>query len=131
MTINLTFADGTLVIDGLGEHAGLLDGLCVFDSRIRQHRAQAGNYAAILRALHGHVDYTDAAKAYEVLRVHEASPQTLRPYQQQAIDAWLTARKRGVVVLPTGAGKSYVALRCLLATQRSTLILAPTIDLVQ
>ena len=131
MAIRVTFADGTLVIDGLAEHAGLLDGLCVFDSRIKQHRAQAGNYAAILRALHGQVEYIDDAKAYEMLRVHESAPQTLRPYQQQAIDAWLTARKRGVVVLPTGAGKSYVALRCLLATQRSTLILAPTIDLVQ
>ncbi len=129
--ITIGFADGTLVIEGLGEHAELLEGLCVFDGRIQRHRAQAGNYAAILRALHGVVAYTDDAKAYEVLRLHEAAPQTLRPYQQQAIDAWLAARRQGVVVLPTGAGKSYVALRCLLATQRSTLILAPTIDLVQ
>lgn len=129
--ITLTFADGTLVLDGLGEHAALLDGLCVFDGRIQRHRAKAANYAQILRRLHGQVEYRDEAKAYTTLDVHEAAPQTLRPYQQQAIDGWLAARKRGVVVLPTGAGKTYVALRCLLATQRATLILAPTIDLVQ
>jgi superfamily II DNA or RNA helicase len=50
---------------------------------------------------------------------------------QAALDAWLAAKKRGVVVLPTGAGKSYVALRALLAAGRSTLVLAPTIELVQ
>ena len=36
-----------------------------------------------------------------------------------------------MVVLPTGAGKSYVAVQAMLSVQRSTLILAPTIDLVQ
>ena len=128
--ITLRFADGTLLLDGLGEHAAALDDLVVFDRRVQTHRAVAGNYAAILRRLHGTVEYRDEAKGYEELKLHEAAPQALRPYQQTAIDAWLGNRKRGVVVLPTGAGKSYVALRCLLATQRSTLILVPTIDLV-
>ncbi len=131
MSVTLRFDDGTLLLAGLGDHAALLDGLVVWDPRVSRHRAQAAHYAAILRRLHGTVPYTDEAKAYEGLDLHEAAPQTLRPYQQQAIDGWLANRKRGVVVLPTGAGKSYVALRCLLATQRSTLILAPTIDLVQ
>jgi superfamily II DNA or RNA helicase len=129
--ITLAFADGTLVLSGLADQVELLAGLVVFDSRIQRHRAKASNYAAILRRLHGVVPYTDNAKAYETLTVHEAKPQPLRPYQQAAIDGWLGARRCGVVVLPTGAGKSYVALRCLLACQRSTLILAPTIDLVQ
>ena len=40
-------------------------------------------------------------------------------------------QKRGVVVLPTGAGKTYVAVKAMLLAQRSALVLAPTIDLVQ
>ncbi len=127
----LRFEDGTLTIEGLGDHAGLLDGLCVLDHRIGRHRARASSYAEIVRRLHGTVTYDDKAKAYEELTASERDARSLRPYQRIAIDAWLAAKRRGVVVLPTGAGKSYVALKCLLACQRSTLILAPTIDLVQ
>ncbi len=129
--LTLRFSDGTLTLDGLGDHAALLDGLVVFDSRVKRHRAKASAYAEILRRLHGQVEYCDEAKQYEVLDVSERDGRLLRPYQTQAIDAWLAAKKRGVVVLPTGAGKSYVALKCILACQRSTLILVPTIDLVQ
>jgi superfamily II DNA or RNA helicase len=129
--LTLRFADGTLTLDDLGDHAGLLDGLVIFDSRVKRHRAKASVYAEIIRRLHGKVEYLDEAKRYEVLDVTERDARALRPYQTQAIDSWLAAKKRGVVVLPTGAGKSYVALKCILACQRSTLILAPTIDLVQ
>ena len=128
--LTLRFADGTLTLDDLGDQVGLLDGLVVFDSRVKRHRAKASAYAEIIRRLHGKVTYLDEAKRYEVLEVTERDPRVLRPYQIQAIDSWLAAKKRGVVVLPTGAGKSYVALKCILACQRSTLVLAPTIDLV-
>src|ERR1051325_7151306 len=37
-------------------------------------------------------------------------PIELRPYQQAAALAWATAGRRGVVVLPTGSGKTRVAL---------------------
>ena len=129
--LTLRFEDGTITLDGLGEHAGLLDGLCVWDGRIGRHRAKASQYAEIVRRLHGTVAYDDQAKAYGTLELTEQRARALRPYQQQAIDAWLAAKRRGVVVLPTGAGKSYVAVKCLLACARSTLVLAPTIDLVQ
>src|SRR5262249_58850794 len=36
----------------------------------------------------------------------------------------------GVVVLPTGAGKSYVGQMAIEAVQRGTLVVAPTIDLM-
>src|SRR5947207_2674397 len=35
---------------------------------------------------------------------------TPRPYQSDALAAWLAADSRGVVVLPTGAGKTILAL---------------------
>src|SRR5262249_53981433 len=35
---------------------------------------------------------------------------TPRPYQADALAAWLAANGRGVVVLPTGAGKTALAL---------------------
>jgi superfamily II DNA or RNA helicase len=127
----LRFIDGTLTLEGLGADAALLEGLAVEDPRVGLHRARAAAYAEILRRLHGRVAYRDEAKAYAQLDLREAAPRPLRAYQQAALDGWLAAQRRGVVVLPTGAGKSYVALRAILACQRSTLVLAPTIDLVQ
>jgi superfamily II DNA or RNA helicase len=129
--LTLRFEDGTITLDGLGDQQGLVEGLCLWDGRVGRHRAKASQYAEIVRRLHGTVPYDDQAKAYEPLQLMEQRARPLRAYQQQAIDAWLTAKRRGVVVLPTGAGKSYVALKCMLACARSTLVLAPTIDLVQ
>jgi superfamily II DNA or RNA helicase len=54
-----------------------------------------------------------------------------RPYQVEAIDAWLKARSRGVVVLPTGAGKTHVAEIAIDKKRRATLVVTPTLDLVR
>lgn len=130
--LTLRFDNGTLILDELGAAAAALTPWLVDDPRIAGHRASAHHYADILRELHGRWPYRDDARAYATLTIREHSqPQTMRPYQQQALAAWEAAKRRGVVVLPTGAGKTYVAIKAMLACQRSTLILAPTIDLVQ
>ena len=54
-----------------------------------------------------------------------------RPYQDEALEAWRAAKGRGVVVLPTGAGKTHVACLAIDDRRRSTLVLAPTLDLVR
>ncbi len=45
--------------------------------------------------------------------------------------AWSKARGRGVVVLPTGAGKTHVAVMAIEEKKRDTLVVAPTLDLVR
>src|SRR5262249_21499270 len=52
-------------------------------------------------------------------------------YQTEALEAWSRARSAGVVVLPTGAGKSHLAVMAIDLKRRSTLIVAPTLDLVR
>ena len=52
------------------------------------------------------------------------------PYQERGARAWRRRRCRGVVVLPTGAGKTFVATLAILACQRSTLVVVPTLDLL-
>ena len=56
---------------------------------------------------------------------------TVRPYQQEALTHWLEAKQAGVVVLPTGAGKTFVAAMAINACQQWTLAIVPTIDLLQ
>lgn len=54
-----------------------------------------------------------------------------RPYQRDAVRHWLEAEGRGVVVLPTGAGKTIVAMMALEAIGARTLVVVPTIELLQ
>ena len=56
--------------------------------------------------------------------------QQARPYQRQALEAWQVAGHRGVVVLPTGAGKTLVALMALASLNTTTLVCVPTLDLL-
>ncbi|MBI4498554.1 MAG: DEAD/DEAH box helicase [Chloroflexi bacterium] len=54
-----------------------------------------------------------------------------RDYQRAAVDAWLAAGGSGVVELPTGAGKTYVGVLAIAALDLRTLVVVPTIDLLE
>ena len=54
-----------------------------------------------------------------------------RPYQREALANWLAEGSRGVVVLPTGAGKTFVAALAIHETSLWTLAVVPTLDLLQ
>ncbi|MDQ6660137.1 MAG: DEAD/DEAH box helicase [Chloroflexota bacterium] len=54
-----------------------------------------------------------------------------RPYQEEALTQWLAAGSSGVVVLPTGAGKTFVAAMAIAETGLWTLAVVPTLDLLQ
>ena len=56
---------------------------------------------------------------------------TPRSYQREAVDAWLRAGGRGVVVLPTGAGKTVVAFDAIARLGVRTLVVVPTIELLR
>lgn len=55
----------------------------------------------------------------------------LRPYQQEALERWLRdGGGRGAVELPTGAGKTFIALGAIAHLRCSTFVVVPTLDLV-
>ena len=103
-----------------------------WDERSACFRAPASYYPAVLAELHRKQrPYLDEARAYQNLDLAPLRGPQARPYQQEALQAWLEKRGRGVVVLPTGAGKSHLALMAIAAKKRSTLVVAPTLDLVR
>ena len=73
----------------------------------------------------------DRARRYGELELGARVHREPRPYQAEALAAWRARQGRGVVVLPTGAGKTWVACLAIEDKRRSTLVIAPTLDLVR
>ena len=132
--VNLRFHAGTLEVTGwpVRTLAALDLPRCVVDQRIPGLRAPALAYADVVLALRERgVGVEDTARRYETLALEPRDVPAPREYQREALSAWTRARGRGVVVLPTGAGKTEVALHAIASRQRSALVVAPTLDLVR
>ncbi len=129
--IDLSFRSGTLEIRGYPPDKELLVDM-KWDDREAVHRAPALSYAPLMRALlsAGH-QVEDNARNYKELSLAFRATREPRPFQTEALVAWKKAKARGVVVLPTGSGKSHVAVMAIAEKQRSTLVVAPTLDLVR
>ncbi|MSP53984.1 MAG: DEAD/DEAH box helicase [Myxococcales bacterium] len=127
---SLRYEGGTLVLDGCAE-ADLPPGV-EWDRRIGRGRAQAALYAPVVLAARDRgVPLEDRTRGYEKLDTLRAlTSRAPREYQTEAVAAWRAARNQGVIVLPTGAGKSFVAELAILQAKRSTLVVVPTLDLL-
>ena len=109
--IHLTFDGGTLVVTGAdGEQLAALPG-CRADPRSGGYRAEARYYRPLVEHLRQkQIAYQDDARAYQ------PTPWTLRtsrdpfPHQTEALEAWWKGGGRGVVVLPTGTGKTHLEI---------------------
>src|SRR5215210_2058904 len=129
-TLVLRFDAGTLLLDGAGADARVPDPFR-WDARVMRWRAPAWEYRQVVKELiRRKTPYEDHARAYHQFDFPTKLLVEPRPYQQQAIEEWRRAERCGVVILPTGAGKSLVAQLAIAQTQRSTLVVVPTIDLM-
>lgn len=130
--VTLRFENGTLALLGASKDDDRLPPALVWDARAGCHRAPALAYAPTVLALRrAGVAYTDEARRYEELKHGALVHREPRPYQSEALAAWRKAQGRGVVVLPTGAGKTQVATMAIDDRRRSALVVAPTLELVR
>jgi superfamily II DNA or RNA helicase len=126
----LRFERGTLVLHPPPSSAAWA-GIAVWDDRIERLRAPAFLYRRLLEGLsRDGIEVQDEARAFEELELTLNGNRLPFPHQTAALNAWTRAGRRGVVVLPTGAGKTFVAHLAMRLTGRSTLICVPTIDLM-
>ena len=145
--MQVEFDDGTLLVRNASEEVPYVE----WDDRVDEYRAQAYRYRALLdwagtwddapeqegdtaeqRTRHQGCDHSvaDAARSYLDLDLTPALHIEPRDYQQAALDAWIDHGRRGSVVLPTGSGKTFLGLQAIAAAGVSTLVVAPTIDLM-
>jgi superfamily II DNA or RNA helicase len=136
VTLTLRFEDGTVravsdneadrsTLAGVAHEHDFLDA----DERTGGYRAPAYRYADLREALDERgVSYRDRVLDTDPLSL--STRYRLREYQQEALDAWHNAGDRGVVELPTGAGKTVLAIAAMAELGVPTLVVVPTIDLL-
>lgn len=125
--MRLTFEHGTVVVSeppdlDLGFAPGLM-----WDPRVELWRAPARFHSDLVRALRAKkLPLDDRVRPRPSPRMPEWTTPELRPYQKGALMAWALAERRGLVVLPTGAGKTRVAVAALAELRLPALIVVPT-----
>lgn len=94
-----------------------------------QWRCEAYHYPRLVGWLReNHIRDTLPRWQHPKLTLHdERAP---HDYQHRALQAWADHDHCGSIVLPTGAGKTFVAIHAILQVGCSTLVVAPTIDLL-
>lgn len=130
-SVRLSYESGTLSLAGGDEE--LLRSLpgVSFDGRSSSFRAEAGFYRGIVEHLvrikH---PFEDAAKSYDKVTWTLKSERDPFPHQLEAVETWAQRGMRGVVVLPTGTGKTFTAMLAIRRCGRPALVVTPTIDLL-
>jgi superfamily II DNA or RNA helicase len=129
--VTIRFDAGTLQI--LGAEPDVLSDLpgSRFDSRLGYSRAEACRYREIVEHLRRRaISFHDEARAYQPTAWALRTSRDPFPHQTEALESWWQKGGRGVVVLPTGTGKTHLALMAIERAGRPALVVTPTIDLL-
>ncbi len=127
---SLSYDRGTLILHPPPKGNAWVD-FATWDDRIEKFRIPARDYRRLLETCKREgVEFDDKAKYFRDVEFKTLLSQEPFPHQKEALQAWLDAKRQGVVVLPTGAGKTFVAQLAMQATPRTTLIVVPTLDLM-
>ena len=129
-TPTLSFDRGTLILHPPPRAKSWID-YAVWDDRVERFRIPALYYRHLVLALQAEgTPLNDEARAFQELPLEPALEMPPYDHQREALAAWFKAKRAGVVVLPTGSGKTYLAQMAIQSTQRSTLVVVPTLDLL-
>src|SRR5919199_5797903 len=126
MSRSIAFQGGTLVLFDVDAHEPVPAPFRLIKGRWRCEGYRYGTLQPYLRAR----DFRDTVPRWQRLDLPLQEMREPYDYQVEALAAWDQAGRRGSIVLPTGAGKTFVAIQAIRRVNRSSLVVAPTIDLL-
>ncbi|MFH0939875.1 MAG: DEAD/DEAH box helicase family protein [Planctomycetota bacterium] len=129
------FDRGTLILRGVGREiiSGLFaPNVWTWDARVNAWRCSAIHYAEARRLLRARFGdkFRDEVPTPPNVHWPKLDLPILRADQQEALQAWRQAHGRGQIIMPTGTGKTEVALAAMSSMNAATLIVAPVRDLM-
>lgn len=137
--MRLSFDDGTLLLEDAPDTVPYAE----WDDRVDEYRAQAQHYrdirqwatesdgqATLEESTATVAELEDEARAYSEFYLTPSVAIEPRDYQQDALSAWQDNNRQGSVVLPTGSGKTFLAVQAIADAGVSALVVVPTIDLM-
>lgn len=133
--ISLSFNRGTLLLTNVVRKELpdiVASSVWRWDSRVGAWRCDAIHYAAIRKALVERFEahFSDNVMEPACISWSKIDLPRLRPEQTEALAAWNQADSRGQIIMPTGTGKTEVALAAMARTKTATLVVAPVRDLM-
>lgn len=131
--ISLLFDRGTLLLRGLGRKempdvSGSVG--WSWDARVGALRCDAIHYSSVCEILNRRFRLRDEVGQAVNISWPQVNLPKLRPEQEEALAAWSQVGCRGQIIMPTGTGKTEVALAAMARTKIATLVVAPVRDLM-
>lgn len=120
------FLGGTIVLEGVPKTTRPPD---CFQWLNAKWRCPAVHYHTIRSWLKAH-DIRNTIPRWHDLSLYLHDDRVPHPYQAEALTAWLAGERWGSIILPTGAGKTFLALQAIATAAVSTLVVVPTLDLL-
>lgn len=137
--MRLSFDDGTILLEDAPESVPYAE----WDDRVDEYRARAQHYreicdwaseadgqATLKESTATVADLNDDARSYSEFSFTPSVAIEPRDYQQEALESWRDNDRQGSVILPTGSGKTFLAVQAIADAGVSTLVVVPTIDLM-
>lgn len=130
--LDIDYRAGTLILEQVDQALAARLPQVQWDERTLQFRAPGYAYRdLILKLMAEKIGYRDQARRYQTVDLKLREAIAPREHQVAGLKAWSQSQKRGTVSLPTGAGKTILAVLAMTMAQRSTLVVVPTIDLME
>ena len=128
-TPKLFFDKGTIRIEG-SELIRIPD--TKYDDRNKVLRSYGLNYQEIIEYMKkSDLNFVDNVPNFIPTSTLQIRDLELRDYQKQALENWEKSSMKGCVILPTGAGKTAIGIKAIQKLNTSTLVVVPTIDLME
>jgi superfamily II DNA or RNA helicase len=129
--LELSYSAGTIIVRGDHDFDLSLLSFLTYDPRIDSYRCYACKYEELIKYLNERkISYVDNVLKPIEGNIIQKKDLSLKEYQEEALEAWLLNNKKGIVVLPTGTGKTFVGLAAISNVRAPTLIVVPTLELM-
>ncbi len=129
--LEVKFDHGTIVLDPKDHMLTPPDPASgiLWDPRSKTFRAMGQHYGEVIRYVSSNnIPFNNFVPSIrpDHWTIGQWSEIELRPYQEAALAAWHLGGQKGVIVLPTGSGKTIMAVGLMARLGLSTLCLVPT-----